>query len=54
MSGYLEVKYPFKSNLGLNPFKVCNVRSAQTVKKLFLALLSLFIFYSLGRNSGAF
>lgn len=22
MSGYLEVKYPFKSNLGLNPFKV--------------------------------
>lgn len=22
MSGYLEVKYPFRSNLGLNPFKV--------------------------------
>lgn len=27
MSGYLEVKYPFRSNLGLNPFKVSLVVS---------------------------
>lgn len=26
MSGYLEVKYPFKSNLGLNPFKVISAQ----------------------------
>ncbi|XP_022123302.2 uncharacterized protein LOC110998821 [Pieris rapae] len=37
MSGYLEVKYPFKSNLGLNPFKSwkkqwCILRPSVTCK----------------------